>query len=228
MLLFLGKLILLFLIFIAAVKSLGKSALAQLTPHDFGAIIFLAYLAFAAIKVDKVTQSILGVIVLTCTHILISKLNLINWFNNMLIGSPTILITKGQIMYQNLKKSRYPLSELLSSIRAAGYPELKDIEYAILEPNGEISVLPKKASAPVTPKDLKLNIEPPGLPITVIIDGRVQHQNLELLHKDEQWLIQALKEKGHYSIKDILYASVRNTDLQLTVMTKEETDESKD
>jgi len=101
---FLVKLICLFIVFILAVKLLGKSALAQLTPYDFGAIIFLSYLAFGSIKVAGVMEGIIGIIVITCVHLFISKLSLLNWLNRFIIGNPTILIKHSKIIYKFKKK----------------------------------------------------------------------------------------------------------------------------
>jgi len=218
---FLVKLIFLYIAFIAAVKILGKSALAQLTPHDFGAILFLSYLAFGSIKVNGVTEGIIGIIVITCVHLVISKLSLLNWLNPFIIGKPTILIKHGKIVFRNLRKSRYPLSELLSNLRTSGYPDIRDIEYVILEATGELSVLPKKELAPITPKDLHMKVEYYGLPIAVVIEGKVQKRNLKLINRNEEWLNKELKRKGYDRINNIFYASVREADHSLIVNTYE-------
>ena len=214
---FLVKLIFIYIVFIVAVKILGKSALAQLTPHDFGAILFLSYLAFGSIKIKGVMEGIIGIIVITCVHLVISKLSLLNWLNPFIIGKPTILVKHGKIIYKNLRKNRYPLSELLSNLRTARYPDIQDIEYAILEATGEISILPRKDLVPITPKDLHLKVEYRGLPIAVVIEGKVQKRNLKLINKNEEWLKEELKAKGYHQIKDIFYASVRDTDNSLTI-----------
>ncbi|MEK5445149.1 DUF421 domain-containing protein [Bacillus timonensis] len=216
---FLVKLIFIYIVFIVAIKILGKSALAQLTPHDFGAILFLSYLAFGSIKVNGVTKGIIGIIVITGVHLVISKLSLLNWLNPFIMGKPTILVKHGKIVYKNLRKNRYPLSELLSSLRTARYPDIQDIEYAILEATGEISILPRKELVPVTPKDLHMKVEYHGFPIAVVIEGKVQKRNLKLINKNEEWLKQELKAKGYHQIKDIFYASVRDTDHSLNINT---------
>ena len=129
--------------------------MAQLTPHDFGAIIFLSYLAFQAIPVDGIWEGIVGMIVITCLHIFITKLSLLNKLNRFILGQPTILIKHGNILFENLKQSRYPIAELLSNLRVlrvlrvAGYPSINEIEYAILEANGAISILPKRELVPL-------------------------------------------------------------------------------
>lgn len=221
MFVFVVKLIFIFIVFIFAVKFLGKSALAQLTPYDFGAIIFLAYLAFGAVKIDGMPEALIGMFVITFVHLIISKLSLFNWLNHFIIGNPTILIKHSKVIYKNLRKSRYSLAELLSNLRASGYPDIQDIEYAILEPNGEISILPKKEMVPVTPKDLQMKVEYSGLPIAVVVEGKVQKQNLKVINKNEEWLMKELKAKGYHQMKNIFYASVRDTDHSLTVNTKE-------
>ncbi|MGM0878149.1 MAG: DUF421 domain-containing protein [Bacillota bacterium] len=226
MVVFLVKLIFIFIVFILAVKLLGKSALAQLTPHDFGAIIFLSYLAFETIKVNGLMEGIIGIIVITCVHLFISKLSLLNWLNPFIIGKPTILIKHSKIIYKNLRKSRYSLAELLSNLRTSGYPDIQDIEYAILEANGEISILPKKELVPITSKDLNIKVKYNGLPIAVVIEGKVQKHNLKLINKNEEWLKQELKAKGYHQIKEIFYASVRDTDHSLTVNTIDVNDQS--
>ncbi|HER2169459.1 DUF421 domain-containing protein [Peribacillus phoenicis] len=219
MFIFLVKSIFIYIVFVLAVKILGKSALAQLTPHDFGAILFLSYLAFGSIKIEGVMEGVIGIIVITCVHLFISKLSLLNWLNPFIIGKPTILIKHSKIIYKNLRKSRYPLAELLSNLRTSGYPDIQNIEYAILEATGEISILPKEELVPITPKHLHMKVKYHGLPIAVVIEGKVQKYNLKLINKNEEWLKQELKAKGNHQIKDIFYASVRDTDNSLTVNT---------
>ena len=162
-------------------------------------------------------EGIIGIFVITCVHLFISKLSLLNWLNPFIIGKPTILIKHSKIIYKNLRKSRYPLSELLSNLRTSGYPDIHDIEYAILEASGEISILPRKELVPITPKDLHMKVEYRGLPIAVVIEGKVQKRNLKLINKNGEWLKEELKAKGYYQIKDIFYASVRDTDNSLTI-----------
>ena len=174
-------------------------------------------MAFGPIEVKGPIQGIVGMIVITLLHFLISKLNLYKWFNHIITGEPTILIKHGKLIPMNMKSTRYSLMELLSTIRAAGVPDIEDIEYAILEPNGEITILPQVDLVPVTPRLLKINTEYKGLPIAVILEGKIQHKNLELIHKDETWLFSELEKKGYNKIKNIIYASVRDTNHSLNI-----------
>lgn len=217
MLLFAGKIILLFSTYIFGIRVLGKTALAQLTPHDFGAIFFLAYLLFGSIEVDGILQGAVGVLIVITLHLLVSKLALLNKLNKYLIGEPTFLIKKGEIMTKNLEKSHYTMAELLSSIRTAGYFDITEVDYAVLEPNGAISVLPKKEMVTVTPHHLNLEVEDKGLPVAVIVEGKIQHSNLKSIKKDEQWLKSELAQKGYRQFKNILLATVSEKEKHIHV-----------
>ncbi|CAH2213533.1 DUF421 domain-containing protein [Tepidibacter aestuarii] len=221
MLIFIAKLVFLFIFLVIIIRFLGKSVLAQLTPHDFMTIVFLSYLSFQPLKVDGMMETIVGIIVISIVHVLISKLSLLQWLNKFIIGQPTILIKHGKIIKSNLKSSRYSLNELLSAIRASGHPYIQDIEYAILEPNGQLSILPKPDMVAITPKHLNIKTEYEGLPIAVVIEGKIKHKNLNLINKTEQWLIKELKSKGFYNIDYIFYAAVNDTDYSLIIDTGE-------
>ncbi len=94
-------------------------------------------------------------VVITCLHLLLTKLSLFNKLNRFILGHPIILIKHGDIIFENLQKSRYPIAELLSNLRVAGYPSVHEIEYAILEANGAISILPKKRTCTINSKRFK-------------------------------------------------------------------------
>ncbi|AWC32304.1 membrane protein [Bacillus cytotoxicus] len=222
MFVFLSTVTFLYMLFIIVIKLLGKSALAQLTPHDFGAIIFLSYLAFGAIKIDNLFQAIMGIIIVTFLHLLITKLSLLNKLNPFILGHPTLLIKHGNILFKNLKESRYPIAELLSNLRVAGYPNVSDIEYAILEANGSISILPKRELIPLTPKDIHMDVAYASLPVAVIVDEQIQYDNLKLIHKNVDWLKKELKAKGFDTIKGIAFASVQEIDGSFAISLKNE------
>ncbi|MCQ6274845.1 DUF421 domain-containing protein [Bacillus sp. V3B] len=221
MLIFLGQLILLFSIYILGIRFLGRSALAQITPHDFGAIIYLAYISFGPLKIDTISKALIGIIVVISLHLVIGRLTLVNKINRFIIGEPIILIKHGKLIPSHLKKARYPLIELLAALRSSGYPEIQDIHYAILESNGGVSILPKREVAPITPHDLKVEIPYDEIPISVIVEGRIQEKNLKLLHKDKVWLKTELEKKGYRQLKDIFFATVSDKKHRLNVYLKD-------
>ncbi|QGH35025.1 DUF421 domain-containing protein [Gracilibacillus salitolerans] len=221
MLLFIGQIIILFIIYVVAIRILGKIALAQLTPHDFGAVFFLAYILFGSLEIDGITQSVVGVITIILLYLTISKLSLWNKLDKLLIGDSTFLVRDGKINIDSLRKSHFTLLELLATIRNAGYFDISEVDYAILEPNGKISILPKKDKVSLTPGHLGLSTEDRGLPIIVIMEGEIQHNNLSIMDKNELWLKKELISKGYDQIDKILFATVRDKDNYLQVYTEQ-------
>jgi uncharacterized membrane protein YcaP (DUF421 family) len=116
---FVGQLILLFGLVVLAMRCMGKTLLAQLTPPDLAAIVFLVTLAVSPMEVKGIGQAIIGIIIIVVMYFLFSKLSLFRWINRLFIGNPTILIKHGKISKRELRKTRFSLVELLSAIRAA-------------------------------------------------------------------------------------------------------------
>lgn len=115
--------------------------------------------------------------------------------SNLLTGKPLILIHQGKIQWNNMKKSKLTMSELLSNLRVGGYFNINDVYQAVLETSGKISVLPKGYARKVQNNDLKLNVSDPLLVTEVIMDGVIMNENLTLFKKDSEWLKNQLKSK---------------------------------
>ncbi|HWO96517.1 MAG TPA: DUF421 domain-containing protein [Bacillus sp. (in: firmicutes)] len=220
MFIFVGKLILLFSLVIVAMRCMGKTLLAQLTPPDLAAIVFLITLAITTpIKADGLEQAIIEIMTIIVIYLFFSKLSLFRWLNRLFIGQPAILIKHGKISKRELRKTRFPLVELLSAIRTAGYPNIQDLDYVILEPNGDLSILPNHSVVNLTPKHLNIETDYQGLPIAVVVEGKIQHKNLRLIQKDEKWLQEQLVNKGFNRFNHIFYAAVSDKDHSLIVDT---------
>jgi uncharacterized membrane protein YcaP (DUF421 family) len=217
MFIFVGKLILLFSLVVLALRFMGKTVLAQLTPHDLAAIVFLVTLSVSPIKVNGIGQTIIGIFIIVIMYFLFSKLSLFRWLNRLFIGHPCILLKHGKISKKELRKTRFSLVELLSAIRAAGYPNIQDLDYVILEPNGDLSILPNQAVVNLTPRHLSIETDYQGLPIAVIVEGKIQHKNLKLIQKDEKWLQEELVNKGFHQLNNIFYAAVSDKDHSLII-----------
>ncbi|MBB6448283.1 uncharacterized membrane protein YcaP (DUF421 family) [Geomicrobium halophilum] len=106
---------------------------------------------------------------------------------------------------------------MLSNLRSKGYSSVQGIQYAILEPFGDLSILPKEEIQPVTPRDLHLDVEEAGIPIVVIVEGIIQHENLKLLHRDESWLRYELQKQGYTKPEEVFLATVRDKNHQMMV-----------
>ena len=136
------------------------------------------------------------------------------YYNNtrFFIGTPTILIQNGKILEKNLRKVKFDVNDLLEEIRTAGYFDLSEVEYAVMEVNGNISVLPKAEYKPLTPKDMNIKVNKESICANVIIDGKIMHKNLENMNKNEKWLNKELKVKGYSDISKILLATLDNNE----------------
>ena len=207
----------LFILVFIVMRLLGKTLLSQWTAYDLVTIIFLSYSALGAIKVDGFFHAVICIFLIGVLYLVVSRLSLYAGLTSVIVGEPTIIIKHGKIIQKNLKKLRYSLTELLSTVRASGYPDIQDIEYAILEPNGQISVISKENLRPVTPKDLNIEIPYSGLPITVIAEGRIETENLTLIEKNEQWLQNEIKRHGYDKVETIFFAYTKDDAGSLTI-----------
>ncbi len=123
-------------------------------------------------------------------------------------SEPTIVIQKGKILEENLAKMRVKKDELMVLLRQKGFFDITHAEYALLEPNGQLSVMPREDFRPITPGDYQLLTKKLQLMSEVVVDGQVLKQNLKERNKDEQWLKEEIKRLGVEDIKDISYAAL--------------------
>lgn len=197
-------------------RLMGKSTIIQMTPYDLVAIIIVGTVASEPLISTEFLPTLGALTVLVIFHILFSKLTLWQLGNRFFLGEPTILIKHGQIIEDNMEKTRVSIAQLLSILRSKGYPKISDVDYAILEPIGEVSIIPKPENTPVTIQHLEISIHDEGLPISVIIDGRIQEKNLKLLDKSKEWLLDHLAIQN-IDVKEILYAYVNEKTKKLVI-----------
>ena len=124
----------------------------------------------------------------TLFYIALLRLILVNKLKPLLTPSPTVLIRGGNIDEKGLRKERLTVEELLGRLRAQGYTSTKDIEIAVMEETGQVSIIPKSDKRPLQPSDLNMQPPPTFLTIPLIIDGEVIHHNLKFIEKDSDWL----------------------------------------
>lgn len=125
-----------------------------------------------------------------------------------LSGRALVLMSKGKLYKDNLKRARMDLNEFLTQCRLSGFFDLSEIDMAFLEPNGKISFLVNAANKPASPKDLSLTVTPSALFRNVIVDGVILKKNLKSAGKDERWLSSELKVQGYKSVKDVFLATL--------------------
>lgn len=136
-------------------------------------------------------------------------------------GTPTILMNEGKLYRKNLKKAKLDLSEFMMLCREQGYFDLDEIQTAIFEHNGKVSILPKAANRPATPEDLKITAKATHIGVEVIMDGRVMGENLTRMGRNTNWLEKQLKAQGYKSVKDIFLGIYRPEEDKLTLYKNE-------
>ncbi|WP_078548006.1 DUF421 domain-containing protein [Litchfieldia alkalitelluris] len=190
-------------------KIMGKTQITQITPFDFISALILGELVGNAVYAEEtgVGQIIFAVVVwgslIFTVEIITQKFRRTRSF---LEGRPKIVVDKGQIDREALKKSKLDLNQLLHLLRGKGVFSIREVEYAILENDGSISVLKKAPYSPPTRKDTNIKGPLICLPITLISDGEVIWENLKSIGYNEDWLKGHIQSLGITSYKDIFYA----------------------
>ena len=118
-------------------------------------------------------------------------------------GTPTIVMNDGKLYRENMKKAKLELSEFLLLCRQAGYFNLNDIQTAVFEYNGMLSILPVSAKRPLNPEDIKMVIKPEHIGTEIIMDGRVMGDNLKRKGLNDEWLRKEIQNQGYKSTKEI-------------------------
>lgn len=200
-------------------KMLGKKQVSQLSLFDY--VIGISIGNFAAemtINTDSqylngiVSVIMFGLVAYIVSIATMKSIHLRRYFT----GVPTILIQNGKILQKNMRKVKFDINDLLEECRSAGYFDLNEIEHAIMEVNGKLSILPKSQFKPLTPKDMNLKVEQEGLVANVIIDGKIMPKNLENMNKNKEWLEKEMKVKGYTNFHDVLLATLDKNE-KLTV-----------
>lgn len=123
-------------------------------------------------------------------------------------GEPTIVIMNGKIMENVLRKMKYRISEISELLRNKGVFDITQVDFAIIEPNGQISVLLKPENLPLTPKDMKIAVSPSGISTELVYDGIIIEENLRQLNKDKKWLLKELKKQGIRDISEVFLVTL--------------------
>ena len=205
------------LFFIA--KLMGHKQVAQLDFFDYiSGITIGSVAAELATELEKPWKPLIALAVYGLASVLLrvltTKLPKTRKFIN---GTPTILMNSGKLYRKNLKKAKLELSEFLLLCREMGYFDLGEIQTAVFESNGKLSVLPKAANRPATPQDLKITVKEAHIGTEVILDGRVMSDNLSRMGKNEAWLEKQLKSQGYKDAKEIFLGIYRTEDNTLSL-----------
>jgi len=192
-------------------RFMGKREVGELGIVDLIVSILIAELAAISIDnlEDSIFLSILPILLLVGIQILMAKISLKNeTVRNTFDGTPSVMINRGKVNFKEMVKQRYNLDDLLSQLREQGIKSLEEVDYAILENSGRLSVFQKEIG------------KEGEYPIALILDGKVDKETLTQIDKTEEWLEETLK-KNHVHQEDVFYAFYRNKSLFI-IKNKEE------
>ena len=211
-------------------KMLGKKQVSQLSLFDY--VIGISIGNFAAeMTINLETNEINGILAVVLFGVfayIISYLSMKSIvLRRFFMGTPTIVIEKGKILENNMKKIKLDVNELLEELRSQGYFSIGEVEYAMMEVSGDISVLPKSEYKPLTPLDINIKTSKSSLECIAIIDGKIMKNNLKEIGKNEYWLKKELKRQKYDDIAKILLCTIDNN-MKINVYERNLNIESKD
>ncbi len=202
--------LLMFVILLVFLRMAGSKQISQMTYSDF--VIGIATGAIAALislnLITNLAYGLLGLAFWLLLPLLVNYLSLKSkMFHDLVYGNQTILIKHGKVLEDNLKKVRYTGEELLSQLRRKNVFNIANVEFAVMEPNGDVSVLLKPEETPITPKQLEWKVPVAGEPQTVILDGNIVDEGLRNQGLNRSWLQSELDKQG-LSVENIFIGQV--------------------
>ena len=183
--------IFLYIIVLIVMRLMGKREIGQLQPFELAISIMIADLASIPMTDTGIPifNGIIPILGLLIMHLLISMINLkSSKAREIICGRPSILIYRGKINEKTLKKERFTINELEERLRGNNVINLGDVEYAILETSGQVTVIQKPDKRNTIPQDFNIMPEYEGIPYDLVIDGKVMKENLKEIGKDYNWL----------------------------------------
>lgn len=198
--------------------------MAQLTYFDYITGITIGSIAGSLVVERSVhlLDSIFGFVFWATFAILLNLLSIKSRkARKLLDGEPCLVISNGQILEKNMRKMRYTLDDLMEELRKKEVFSVADVQFAVLETDGQISIQLKPEKKPVERQDMLLSVPVQTMPIQLIMDGRVIDQNLKQKNLTETWLMDQLKQRGIKDVSQVVYACL-GTDQKLYIDIKQD------
>lgn len=199
----------LYLLLITVMRILGKKQVGQLDPTEFVVVLLLSELAAVSMQDINLPlmNCIVPIITLLCIEIFFSVLEMKSKkLRDIMQGNPVVIVSEGKLLKNSLKATRYNIDDVMQELRLAGYSDIREIETAVLENSGSISVIPKSANRPLTPQDINISVKSLGYPHIVISDGKIDEQALKNCGLAKKQLLSKLKKNNISSPSDIFFA----------------------
>ncbi|PGL70568.1 DUF421 domain-containing protein [Bacillus sp. AFS055030] len=188
-------------------RLMGKREIGELSLLDL--VVYILLTEIAAIGIETHNEPIIKVIypmfLIVAIQIIFSLISLKSVvFRKVLDGHPVLIISKGKILEKEMKKQRYTFDDLLLQLREKDIGDVRDVDYALLEPTGKLSIFKKEING-----DLNYS----SLTFPLILDGTVQEDNLKEYNKDKKWLLEQLKKHGYDDFNQVSYCSLRGEEI---------------
>lgn len=196
------RVVLLYIVVVFSLRVMGKRQIGELQPSEFAITLIIAELATIPMQDAKtpLINGIIPIIILFSLEVFMSYILLKSRkIRSIFTGTPLILINKGKIQQYNMKRARINIDDLMEELRLKDYPDIAQIQYAIMETNGELSIIPK-SQQPTENND--------GLPLTIINDGQMDYKNMRFLNLDENWIYKILDKYRINNIQEIFIMTV--------------------
>ena len=204
--------IILYFLIITGLRLMGKRQIGELEPSELVFALLISDLAAVPMQDFGIPllNGVFPILLLFAITLLLSMLNLKSIrFRKLVCGSPTLIIREGHIQQDEMRKARFTVDELIEELRQKDVVDLATVQYAILETNGQLSVLLYPEHQPMTPKTFQnRKLEDTGLPTVIISDGCVLEENLQMLDLDHTWLQRRLSENNIPSARSIFLMTV--------------------
>ena len=214
----------LYLFIVVGIRLLGKHQIGQLEPSELVLTLIIADLASVPMQDNGIPllSGLIPIVVLLALSSIISVLCTKSIrFRALLCGRPSVVVENGQVVEAELRKNRLTLDELMEELRIQGYTDFNSIKFALLETNGQLSVLPYEAEKPATAAQMGVTTQEAGLPVVLVSDGRLLEHNLKGRGYEDVWLEKQLASHGLTSPQQAFLLTVDETGTTYCVPKKE-------
>ena len=200
----------LYIFIIAVMRMMGKREIGQLQPYELAITLIISELVALPMENNGIPllSGVVPVLVITFTQMLLAYLTTKSQkMQDFLSGTYSIIIENGKLIEKNMAEQKYTITELLEQLRMNGITKISEVQYAILETSGELSVILKEAKRPVTAEQMMVTTEYEGLPVNLILDGKLVEENLmsAKLNKED---VEKFLEDNEVKIEEVFYLNV--------------------
>lgn len=203
----------LYVVTMVSMRVMGKRQIGQLQPFELVVILIISEMATIGVQDNDqpLLHSLLPIVTITVLQISIALVNMKSRaFRQMVCGRPTYVIKGGEILEEEMRRLRLNINDLLEQLRYKGFFDVADVEYALMETNGQLSVMARADKRPVQPADLDLYVAHESPALTLIADGEVERAHLAEAGLDEEWLMKKLAAHSIGGVEEVFFMSVDN------------------